>query len=60
MGNLLLILLCLFGALAVVVFVAQKYAKPIDDKQQAKLSRVFIVLVFVLLVGRFIQYLLGG
>lgn len=58
MGNLLLILLCLFAALAVVVMLAEKFAKPMDVEQQSKLSRIFIVLVFLLLVGRLIQYML--
>lgn len=60
MENLLLILLCLFAALAVVVFVAEKYAKPMEPEQQAKLSRIFIILVFVLLTARLVQYLLEG
>lgn len=59
MGNLLLILLCLFAGLGLVVFVAERYAKPLEKEQQAKLSRIFVVLVLVLLLGRVLQHYLG-
>lgn len=59
MGNLLLILFCLFAGLGLVVFVAERYAKPLEREQQAKLSRIFVVLVFLLLLGRVLQHYLG-
>lgn len=59
MGNLLLILMCLFTGLALVVFVAERYAKPMEKEQQAKLSRILIVLIIVLLLGRVLQHYLG-
>jgi hypothetical protein len=60
MGNLLVILLCLFGALAVVVVLTGKFSKPISNEQQSKLSRIIMVLIFVMLVARLIQYLVEG
>ena len=59
MGNLLLVLICLFAGLALVVFVAERYAKPMEKQQQAKLSRILVVLIFVLLLGRVLQHYLG-
>lgn len=56
MANLLLILLCLFAVLASVVFITERYARPIDERQQSNLSRILIILVFVLLLGRLLQY----
>lgn len=58
MGSLLTILLILFVVLAVVVMLTERYAKPIDSEQQSKLSRVIIILVFVMLSARLIQFLL--
>jgi len=58
MNNLFLILLMLFAVLAVVVKVTERYAKPIAPEQQGTLSRIIIVLVFVMLVARLIQFLL--
>ncbi|MFT5693356.1 MAG: threonine/homoserine/homoserine lactone efflux protein [Oceanicoccus sp.] len=57
MGNLLTILLILFVVLAVVVMLTERYAKPIDAEQQSKLSRVIIILIFVMLSARLIQFL---
>jgi threonine/homoserine/homoserine lactone efflux protein len=56
-GNLLTILLILFVVLAVVVMLTERYAKPIDAEQQSKLSRVIIILIFVMLSARLIQFL---
>jgi hypothetical protein len=49
----------LFAGLAMVVFVAERYAKPMEKQQQAKLSRILVVLIFVLLLGRVLQHNLG-
>lgn len=57
MESLLTILLILFVVLAVVVMLTKKYAKPIDAEQQSKLSRVIIILIFVMLSARLIQFL---
>ena len=60
MGNLLTILLILFVVLAVIVMLTERYAKPIDAEQQSKLSRVIIILIFVMLSARLIQFLVEG
>ena len=57
MESLLTILLILFVVLAVVVTLTEKYAKPIDAEQQSKLSRMIIILIFVMLSARLIQFL---
>jgi hypothetical protein len=49
----------LFAGLALVVFVAERYANPMEKQQQAKLSRILVVLIFVLLLGRVLQHYLG-
>jgi hypothetical protein len=51
--------MCLFVGLGLVVFVAERYAKPLEKQQQAKLSRILVVLIFVLLLGRVLQHYLG-
>ncbi len=58
MGNLLFILICLFAVLALVVWFAERYAKPLEKAQQARLSRIIIVLIMLLLVGRLLDYYL--
>jgi hypothetical protein len=56
MGNLLLILLVLFVALIVVVKFTEKNAKPLTSEQQAKMSKIFMVLIFVMLVAAIVKY----
>ena len=56
MGNMLTILLILFVVLAVVTKLTEKYASPIDAEQQSKLSRIIVILIFVMLTARLIQY----
>lgn len=60
MESLLIILVCLFAALFVVVKLTEKHGKPLEPEQQSKLSRIFIVLLVVLIVARAIQYFAGG
>ena len=52
MESLLIILVCLFAALFVVVKLTEKHGKPLEPEQQSKLSRIFIVLLVVLIVAR--------
>lgn len=59
MGNLLFILICLFAALWLVIVVAERYAKPLEQEQQAKLSRILIILIFLLLLGRVLEHYLS-
>ena len=55
MANLLIILVVLFAVLALVVKLTEKHAKPIDAKEQNKLSRIAMVLIVMLILGRLIQ-----
>lgn len=50
--NLLSILFILFLTLAVVVMVAERYSKPMSGEKQAKLSRIALILIAVLLIVR--------
>ena len=59
MGNLLFILICLFAALWLVIVVAERYAKPLEKEQQAKLSRILVILIFLLLLGRVLEHYLS-
>jgi cadmium resistance protein CadD (predicted permease) len=50
MSNLLLILLAIFGGVALMVVLGQRFAKPADPEQMRKLQRWFIPLVGLMLV----------
>ncbi|RBW46481.1 hypothetical protein DS885_08140 [Psychromonas sp. B3M02] len=43
------ILIALFVAVALMVVLGERYAKPISAKQQAKYSKILPILVFVML-----------
>lgn len=60
MANLLLILLLLFVALFMVVKITERHGKPLDNQQQSRLSRIIIVLILIMLVGRLLQYFIEG
>ena len=55
MGNLLLILLVLFAALAVVVKLTEKHGKPLEPEQQSKLWMMITVLIVILLAARLLE-----
>lgn len=60
MGNLLLILLILFVTLAVVVTLAERYAKPVEEKDQAKFSKILLVLIGLMFIAAIFQQFVGG
>ncbi len=60
MGNLLLIIVVLFAVLALVVKLTEKHAKPMGNEQQSKFSRIIIILILILSVGRLLQYYISG
>ena len=60
MGNLLLILGVLFVALFIVVKLTERYAKPVDEQQQAKMSRIAMILIMLVLVLGLIRHYTGG
>jgi len=53
--TLLIILLAVFASVALMVYFGERFGKPIDNKQQAKYSKILPVLVFILLVGVIIR-----
>jgi len=60
MVNLLIILSALAVVLALVVYVTSRFAKPMDAERQRMLSRVAMVLIMLLLMGRLLQQWIGG
>lgn len=60
MEALLIILVCLFAALFVVVKLTEKHGKSLEPEQQSKLSRIFMILLVVLVLARTIEYFVGG
>ena len=53
--TLFIILGVLFAVLAVVVYFTERHGKPMSAEQQSKLSRISIILIFVLLVAGLIK-----
>ena len=60
MGNLLIILGILFVTLVIVVKLTERFAKPVDPQQQAKMSRIAVVLIMLVLVLGIIRHYTGG
>lgn len=60
MQNLLVLLLCIFGGLAVLVVVAEKFGGATDENTAARLQRWIAPLVGLLLVVSAIKYFIGG
>jgi len=60
MTNLILVLVVLFAALAIVVKVSEKFAKPVDEKQQSKLSFITLLLMVGLLLAALFQQFFKG
>lgn len=56
MSNLLIILVVLFAALIVVVGLAERFGKPMDNEQQNKLGRIAMILLAVLLIAQLIRH----
>ena len=55
--NLLMILAVLFICLFLVVTLAERFGKPMDPEKQAKLSRIALILIGVMLVARLLREL---
>ena len=53
--TLLIILLCVFGAVALMVILGEKYGKPMEVEQQQKYSKILWVVVFIAIVGAIIR-----
>lgn len=59
MGNLLIILGCLFVGLLIVVKLTEKHGKPMEPEQAAKLSRTAMILISILLIGGILRSCVG-
>jgi len=53
--TLLIILACVFGAVALMVILGERFGKPMNDEQQAKFSKTSRILVFVILLAAIIK-----
>ncbi len=56
--TLLIILLCVFGAVALMVILGEKYGKPMEVEQQQKYSKILWIVVFIAIVGAIIREML--
>ena len=55
---LLIILLCVFAAVALMVVLGQRFAKPMEVEQQQKYSKILMVVVFIAIIGAIIRAML--
>ena len=60
MGNLLLLLMCIFGGIALLAFVLQRFAKPMEPDQVQRLSRWIYPLVGLSLLLALLRYYVQG
>jgi amino acid permease len=56
--TLLIILACVFGAVALMVILGERFGKPMSDKQQAKFSKTTWILVFFILLAAIVREML--
>lgn len=53
--TLLIILACVFGAVALMVVLGERFGKPMSGEQQAKFSKITWVLVFIILLAAIVK-----
>jgi amino acid permease len=53
--TLLIILACVFAAVALMVVLGERFGKPMSDEQQAKFSKSTWILVFIILLAAIIK-----
>ena len=56
--TLMIILACVFGAVALMVILGERFGKPMSDKQQAKFSKTTWILVFFILLAAIVREML--
>lgn len=56
--TLLIILFCVFGAVALMVILGQRFGKPMEAEQQQKYSKILWVVVLIAIVGAIIREML--
>lgn len=52
---LLIILFCVFGAVALMVILGQRFGKPMEVEQQQKYSKILWVVVFIAIIASIIR-----
>ncbi|MGB1262518.1 MAG: hypothetical protein ACPG52_06380 [Cognaticolwellia sp.] len=55
---LLIILTCVFAAVALMVILGQRFGKPMEVEEQQKYSKILWVMVFIAIVGAIIREML--
>ena len=55
---LLVILACIFAAVALMVILGERFAKPMDEKQQAKIGKYLPILIFIMLFAALFKEML--
>lgn len=53
--TLLIILACIFGGVALMVILGEKFGKPLEPEEQGKYSKIIMVLVFISLLTALIN-----
>lgn len=53
--TLLIILVCVFAAVALMVVLGERFGKPMSDEQQAKFSKTAGILVFIILLAALVR-----
>ncbi|MBU2925454.1 hypothetical protein Q4506_06070 [Colwellia sp. 4_MG-2023] len=56
--TLFIILACVFGVVALMVILGERFGSPMSNEQQARFSKVSWILVFMILVGAIIKEML--
>lgn len=60
MGNLLIVLAVLFGALFLIVPLVEKTAKPVEPEQMQKYQKIFGFLLVLMVVASSIKFCTGA
>ena len=56
--TLLIILFCVFAAVALMVIFGERYGKPMEAEQQQKYSKILWVVVFIAIIGAIIRQMM--
>jgi len=57
-NNLLMLLLFIFGSVALMVFLGERYARPADPERMARIRRWLVPLVGIMLLLSLLDYYL--
>ncbi|MFT5814951.1 MAG: Na+-driven multidrug efflux pump [Psychroserpens sp.] len=56
--TLLIILFCIFAAVALMVILGERYGKPMEVEQQQKYSKILWAVVFIAIIAAIIRQML--